>query len=473
MDSRKTPRPEGKSLGEFWVGLYRRKWVFLITLAASLVAAYLISNRLPAVYETRVVFFIPGRPPTLAFYTPEALRTVQAMPKEPIPREDAQAIHLGILKSDSQRERVHQRIPEKSLGALRKDVDFLVSNEYTLQVYARDRNPEMAARIANAYLDVFEEQLQETARTSASPAVLSAIQDQIAQTSAALARARDAVQRFEERNQTATVPDYISRIAKDRADTERLIDTTRITLTEVNQRLAGLQQQLEREASLYSPRELTVSSPLMESLRKELADLEAALAGARTEIRERHPDVKKLQAQIEDKRVQLSQEVDRILRSQTKPAGSFYESLRHSLVTTFVEKGTLEARIEGNTRLLHRIDQQIQSHPEIRRQYEVLTREVTRLQGLSDVLRTQLAEAQAQQHGNQPISVVVDRAKPPEAPSFPILWLNMLVAGILGLLGGIYYCMLLDYAQRVRERRRLEPYQAASRLVQAQAGPRE
>ena len=473
MDTWDRPRGEGKSLGEFWLSLYRRKWVFLITVATALLVAYLISNRLPVIYETRTVFFVPARPPVLAFYSPDAVKTVQVLPKEPVPKDDAQAIHLGVLKSDSLRSRVRRRIPEKSLEALRKDVDFQVSNEFTLQVYARDRDPEMAARVANAYLESFEEQVQEAARNAAGPSVTSAIEAQIEETSAAVAKAREVRQRFEEKHQTATVSDFISRIARDRADTERLIDTTQIALAEVFQRLAGLQHQLSREATLYSAPELTVTSPLAETLRKDLADLEANMAGNRTKLAERHPEFKGLQAQIEDKRVQLTQEIERIVKSQTKPSGSFYESLRQSLVTTLVEKGALEARIEGNERLLRRIEAQIQSHPEIQKKYDVLAREVTRLQTLLDGLQVQLAEAKAQHGNHQRISVVVDRATPPKVPSFPILWLNLAVAGILGLLGGLYYCMVLDYAQRVRAQRRVDPYRTAGRLLLARGEARQ
>ena len=467
MDPLEPRSVEGKSLGEFWLSLYRRKWIFLITVATALVVAYLINERLPRVYEARAVFFVPAKPPSVSFYNQTAVNSVVAEYKEPTPKDDAQAINLAFLKSDALRNRVYSVIPSKPLDALRRDVDFKVSKEFTLQVYARDKNPMQAANIANAYVDAFEAQVQGASQGAPSPDVMAAVAAQLSHTSAQLASAREALQQFQEQNQAAMIPDFVSRVAKDRADTQQLINTTRIAWAEQNQRMTDLKAQLASENSLYSAQELATTSPLADALRKDLADLETNLAGTRTRLQEKHPDVKQLDSQLEDKRVQLNQEIDRIMRSQIKPTTSFYENLRQALVNTAVDKGVLEARIEGNERLLRQLNQQIQRHPEVMRKFDVLGSEVTRLQKSLDGLQSEYSEAKAQQAGSRPrISVVVDRALPPKDPSFPIAWLNLLAAGVLGLIGGLYYCILLDYAQRVRERRRLDPYRIAGRLLQ-------
>jgi len=44
----------------------------------------------------------------------------------------------------------------------------------------------------------------------------------------------------------------------------------------------------------------------------------------------------------------------------------------------------------------------------------------------------------------------VDEADPPQQPSFPILWLNVLVAGISGLIAGVFFCFFLNYIELSR-----------------------
>ncbi len=47
--------------------------------------------------------------------------------------------------------------PQKPISRFRRDVDLVVSRESTIEVYVRDRDPELAAAIANAMIDYFNE----------------------------------------------------------------------------------------------------------------------------------------------------------------------------------------------------------------------------------------------------------------------------------------------------------------------------
>ena len=55
--------------------------------------------------------------------------------------------------------------------------------------------------------------------------------------------------------------------------------------------------------------------------------------------------------------------------------------------------------------------------------------------------------------------VVVDYAKPPEKPSFPIMWINVVVALLFGLVAGVFYAFFIDYIEetsKIRTRKIIE-----------------
>jgi uncharacterized protein involved in exopolysaccharide biosynthesis len=71
-------------------------------------------------------------------------------------------------------------------------------------------------------------------------------------------------------------------------------------------------------------------------------------------------------------------------------------------------------------------------------------------------LKTDLQETEMQQARKIQYVVAVDYAKPPEDPSFPLMWLNVIVALLFGLLTGIFYAFLIDYIEetgKIRKRK--------------------
>ncbi len=68
-------------------------------------------------------------------------------------------------------------------------------------------------------------------------------------------------------------------------------------------------------------------------------------------------------------------------------------------------------------------------------------------------LETNLQEAEAQSKRIMQVAVVVEKATPPGAPSFPHLMLNVVVALFAGLAGSLFYCFFVDYLESTKDKR--------------------
>jgi uncharacterized protein involved in exopolysaccharide biosynthesis len=456
---------EERTLFDYWMVLYRRRWIILTVVLFALFMSLFLSWQLPPIYEARALFFVPKQPDAAIFFSGDAQKTLPRTVLFPASREEENAAYIGILKSDALAMRVKQEFPLKHLQDLAKNVDVELSNEFMLQVFVRDRDPQLAADIANAYFRHLNRSMQlfsdnPTGRNK------QAIEAQLTETNHNLAMSRKALAEFQAGKGIGDLSQQTSELVKQKSSFETTLENTRLSLSETGKRIASTQQQLTREASLYIPTELVTSNPFVESLKRDLADLEAAVTGQLTEVSERHPELLKLRAQYEAKRRELAQEIDKITKSRAKPQGSFYEDLRRSLTNLLVDKEASEAKVLGLQRTIAGIETELAKLPEVKAKHDELTQGVAVQQKLVELLLTTLEEARIQEKRQMQPAVLVDPARPPDGPAFPIVWLNAIAAVGVSFIGSILYCFLLDYIERVRMTMRIRRSVASGMMVE-------
>lgn len=445
---------EERSLLDYWMVLYRRRLMIALTVLSAVGFAIYLSSILPKVYEARASIYVPRDPDVVNFFSTDASKSISPRFSAPPPRQDEQAAYIGMLKSETVAKRVLEAYPHKSLDRLRKDSDFELSTNRFLEIYVRDKDPQAAADVANAYIRAFNEMISPFSGHES--AVRGSIERQLEETKNRLATARIALQSFQERYRIADVKDETSELIKQRSSFEAKIEDAKAQLQSTEQQIVGLQEQLRREASLYVPSELITTNPLVETLKKDLTDLEASAKGTATEVQPRHPEALKLKAQYEAKKSELAKEIRKIVGSRTKSPGSVYETLRRDLANSFVDRVALEARLVGLAKTVSGIQARFASLPKIQVQHDALVSDVNIYQKLVETLSTDLEESRAQAKRVARGAKIVDPATAPEGAVFPIVWLNAVVAGMLALIGSIFYCFFLDYIERALEARRMK-----------------
>ncbi|MBC2694142.1 MAG: hypothetical protein HF982_02460 [Desulfobacteraceae bacterium] len=446
---------EERTLLDYWLVLYRRRKSIAVVIISAILVAWILSRVLPPVYEAKAVFFVPTMPDAISFYSPDTFQQMARNPLMPSSHQEASAAYIGVLKSKAIAQLVHNDFPQKSINTLlRKDVDFSLSNEYMLEIYVRDKEPELAAGIANAYVKYFNELMAGYSLDSTSQKILS-IASQVKDTKRRLDQARKQLQNFQETNSTTFLDEEIRQLISEKTNFQVKLEDTRVKLKETQKRIHALEKQLETEANLFISTEVIITSPLVDDLKKQLSGLEVEMAGMKAELKEEHPQFAALKNQRQKLTETLGKEIDRLIKSKVKAPDTFYEKLRRDLVILLADDVSLSAGIAGYNTVLKSIERRLSKIPSLQSELDMLTIEVQRYRKLLESLRISLEEARMQEKREMQIAIVVDEARPPTGPSFPILWLNVLVAGIFGLIVGVFYCFFVDYVERISKERRL------------------
>jgi uncharacterized protein involved in exopolysaccharide biosynthesis len=221
-----------ETLGGYLGALYRQRFVIALVMLSAGVFSYKISTDIEPRYETAAVFYLPDA-------TTRAGQSESELPIAPVPsgNRDGVTAAISILRTGEIRNRVAALIPEKTPEALERDVDPVVERSSMVHVFVRDADPQVAARVANTYFDVFNTFLAE-------------IQAERLATSLEHANAR-----------LADLDSEIqSAVQIDRDRVERLLDL-RETLTRTQQSLERQQLQTVPPAIMASPAEAP-SSPV-------------------------------------------------------------------------------------------------------------------------------------------------------------------------------------------------------------------
>jgi len=440
-----------KELLDYWLILYRRRWLIIFVMIASIATTVAYSSFLPVVYQSKAVFFIPRLPDVVSFLSSDD-KSLKRAPLLPEIAEEPHSPYMGLLKSKALRALVQKDFPHKTIEDLKSDVDFSLSNEYMMEVYARDLDPVKAAGIANAYVKYLDQMIDSYSK-SLTGRHESNIEQEIEGVKTKLDNARLQLKEFQEKSNAVALGEEKSQLVSQKMKLEAEVDADKIALHENDTKISALKQQIAEEEKLLSSSDFVVTSPLLEKLRMDLVNVEVNMTVKRTEIRESHPDFIVLKNQYERLKENISSEIERLVKSQIKGPDTFYENIRRQLVNLFVDQQRIKARQEACGIVIGSLENKIKGMPELLVQEDVLATEVAKYKKIVQTLEMDLQEAKMQK-GREPQNVVlVEEAVPSGNPSFPVWWLNILVAVVVGMIGGVFYAFFIDYLEGTKEQR--------------------
>lgn len=449
-----------ETLLDYWLVIYEHKKAVLTVTLASIATAILLSFTLPPVYEARAVCYVPDKSPSLSYMSPNSLDRFSRDLLVPKAKEDDAGPYIGLLKSVKIANYVHEEYPSKKVHKLlTMDVDFELSSEFLIRIYSRDKDPVLAANVANAYVKYLNIVLQEASANN-SQSDNTVLQEQVKEVEARLRNARSDVEKFENKNNIASIDAEIKELTAQRTSFLTQLENVTVQIVENDEKIASTTEELQKEGKILSASDVLLTNPTIDHLREKLADLSAKIAVALVELKEAHPDVKMLRRQYEQTEERLKQETQKLLSSQIKPQNTFYEQLRLSLVSLVIEKGKLKSSAAGFSAAIERINHRLKRLPAIKARWTRLNDNVTHYTQVYEQLRLAQQENDLQQIRPINYVVTVDSATTPDRPSFPILWLNAVIATLAGLTTGVLFAFLLDYIQKTRKARTVKVIQA-------------
>lgn len=198
---------------------------------------------------------------------------------------------------------------------------------------------------------------------------------------------------------------------------------------DANSRQRQLNEFLSRGASGETIPDV-LANPLVQNLKAALSLSEGRLQQTKSQLGANHPEVKRLEADIEGQRARLKSEI-------AQAAASLGQSAK---IAQKREEQLRAAVADQKARML-RLSQG-------RDEMQVLMKEVDSAQRAYDTVAARAQQTNLESQASQSTVSILTRAVPPQDPSSPRIVLNTLLAVFLGTMLGIAAALLLEMLNR-------------------------
>ncbi len=300
-----------------------------------------------------------------------------------------------------------------------------VRNARLVKVSFEGHYPDLAARVANTLAEAFIAQ-QLDQKVEATRYATQFLSKQMEEAREKLEASEEKLNQFlKARNILFITPDKVG----ERQDliTQQLITLSDALLKARGDRIAReslIHQALKQEVNSIPA---VLQSPLIAKLKEELVTLEGEYRKSGQIFKPEYPRMQRLAENIAEVRRQLREEARRVV-----------EALDADYRAALRNEQALEKAVDEHRRLAQRFGDQIA-------EYNLLRREVDTTRDLYTALLTRLKETQVSAALFTSNISIVDRAEIPLAPSKPRKGLNLLVAIVVGLFGGVGLAFFLEY----------------------------
>jgi capsular exopolysaccharide synthesis family protein len=327
---------------------------------------------------------------------------------------DSEAIISGTLKN--------QKLPPEIATFLGSLSVKRIPSSHLLTVSFESTDPNAAARILNAHLDNYVEQNYKS-RYEATADASKFLQSELDELSVKVRRSEDARIAYERANQIWLVGDNSNN------------NVTSQRLTDLNKQLTDAQSDSLKKQALYEFAKAgdvdavpqIRDNNVLQSLQTKRADLSVQYSDAVNQYGPNFPKVQRLQAQLRELDEQMSRERKGIM---TQLESDYREAKQHEAL---LSRALDEQKAQTNVMSEKMIE------------YNILKREAEANKTLYDSLQTKLKEAQIASGLKSSNIRIVDPALVPTAPARPAKTRNIMLAFLVGLLGGIGLALLREY----------------------------
>ena len=428
--------------------IYERMYVIAVVTAVAVVAAFIVTGMMSETYRSQARCYLPTQSDTLSLSNESG--NLPTAPKLPTANTETQQALLGVLNSAELRTTVASQIDGRNSEWLEKNVKFDLDTFNFIVISAYDPEPRVAREVAETYLREFSSSLDTTTkqRVAENVSTLVAAIDRSTEFVATLESDRQA---FLETNGSI---DFSTEIAQYHARVTRFQDSVEDN-TSARASLIKQREEVTKNFELrpeFSQSGYTeVENPRLNQLRGEIATTNLELANLKLDVTDKNPEAIALRNKLALLNDQLASET-----ATVEGARSFSsDSMRNSYETRIAEFKVSEAGL----------DVQANHYAKLLGESQTRLRELNRLKAGSEITESELRNAretlrqQRDRHAelelymSRTASFLMTADAPVEAtkPYFPILWLNLLVATLLGIVFSILAIITSEQFARYRE----------------------
>jgi succinoglycan biosynthesis transport protein ExoP len=319
-----------------------------------------------------------------------------------------------------------------------------------IEVRVKTADPWEAMAIANAVADAYIDENRSTAREEVRE-VKGFLEEQISMARARLAETEEKLKAYQEKEKVTSLPDEISVLVDKSAYFEGLYNEAEVDLQTAQKKLNALNTQLTEQQGRLVDRVTQVSSPVIAQLRGEIANLEAIRSKYIAQgYSENHEKMVEIERRIDETKRKLLESAKEVASRELAAADplAFSEGLVDKILTLQVEVETMGSRVSSLKRVADAYESQLEKLPEKSLQLARLQRAAKVDENVLTMLMEKHEESRIREAGEMGSVRIIDRATQPDTPVRPRKKLNVLVAGVLGLLLSVGFMFVRDRFDR-------------------------
>ncbi len=300
-----------------------------------------------------------------------------------------------------------------------------VRNTRLVEIQVEDPDPKLAADVANALANAYVYQNLELKLAAARDA-MNWLTGQVSDLKAKVNESELTLQKYREQAGLVSVEEKQNLTARKLGEFNSAYIEAKAKRLEMETRLSELRKTSQQPEVLESS-PLVINNPLIQRLKGQLVELEVQRSKLLKTYREKHPEVLKVQSQIDEISQKIREEVSRLAMSMES------------------EYNALKARENAMLAAVNQYRDEAQGMAKKEIQFGILKRDADSNQQLYDVLLKRLKETGLSQGLDSNNVRIVEPAVVPRIPVKPRKALNMGLAALVGLVLGLSLAFFLEY----------------------------
>lgn len=413
----------------------------------SIVAAFLVTNSLEKTYRSQARCYLPAQSDTLSLSDESG--NLPTTPKLPTSNTETQTALLGVLKSAELRAIVASKITERNSEHLKKYVDFDMDTYNFIVISAYDTDPKIARKIAETYLSEFSNELDTNTKSRVSNNVETLV--------AAITRSEKNLNELESQKRSFLKEnnsiDFGTEIGQYQARITRYqdaLDGDKAALASIKEQREEVKRSYDLRPDFSQSGYTEVNNTRLDSLKSSLAAAQIELENLKIEFR----NTNEITAQNNKIRIlteQIANEEAKIEGSRTFNADTLKINFETQLANFDVTEADLETKIALHLARLKDAEDRLRQLTDLKTQLDVIDAELRNTRDNLRQKRDRYAELELYMARTAPFLITAEVPIEATEAYFPIMWLNVLVAAMMGLAASIIFIIISAQIRTARE----------------------
>lgn len=438
----------------------RQKGILILTFLVVVISALVFSFTIVPVYESRTTLMIEegsGAKKEI-FQVPSFIRKETRIKNQVEilkSRTLAEAVIRVVLSSPFRKKWISNELEKEKSGMnMNSMVERLHSSMKIIPIRDTDiieirmtaHYPELAAFLANTLGDQYHRQSLRSSWGEITE-VREFLEEQLANIQKELQGSEEILKEYKQKKGIAALSEETEELVKQLATFEALYNEAKTELNAEQKRLNYMREQLAERKSHLVDDIARISSPLIQQLRKKMAELEVIRANYIAQgFSEAHPKMQEIMNRVEDIKKKLILESTKLASTELSSSDplTYSQDLVEKILSIEIEIQSLSAKTNALKKVVNTYSWQLNSLPEKSLELARFKRNAKVSENIYLMLMEKYEEAKIREAGQIGEVRIIDIALPPERPIKPKKKLNLALGGALGLLLGIGLSLLRE-----------------------------